>query len=62
MLQEDVRFELVTEDAQGFNPLGYSFDSLSEAESGLATFQQRLPGEGAFIVRVTLAREAGPSV
>ncbi len=56
MLQQEVHYEICTEDHQGFLPQLSSNASLAEAEKELSEYHKRWPHDGAFIVRVTMTR------
>lgn len=56
MLQQEVHYEICTEDHQGFLPQFSSNASLAEAEKELSEYRKRWPHDGAFIVRVPMTR------
>lgn len=54
MANQEIYYEVVEEDEQGFNPFGSMYSSREEAERELREYLPKYPG--AFIVRVTLTR------
>ncbi len=54
MANQEIYYEVVEEDEQGFNPFGYMYGSIEEAERELREYLPKYPG--AFIVRVTFTR------
>jgi len=54
MADQEIYYEVVQEDEQGFDPLGCMHGSREDAERDLRKYLPRYPG--AFIVRATLTR------